>query len=334
MGAKPPPHPYESLTPDLILDAIESQGFDCDGRLLALNSYENRVYEVGLDDDHAIIVKFYRPGRWSRAALEEEMQFVAELSAEDLPVVAAIEDAAGTALREHDIFSFALYPRRGGRAPEFDREDALRTMGRYLARMHSVGARSSFVARDTLSVEVFGSESVRLITERFIPADLAPAYEAVAGQLLDRIEQCFDASRDIRLLRVHGDCHVGNVLWRDDAPHFVDFDDARMAPAVQDIWMLLSGYPEEQREQLHVILEAYESFRDFDYRELTLIEGLRTLRMLHYAAWLGRRWDDPAFPRAFPWFNTQAYWEQHVLELKEQLAAFDDPLIPERANLH
>ncbi|MGB1884960.1 MAG: serine/threonine protein kinase [Gammaproteobacteria bacterium] len=327
-------HPYESLTPDLILAAVESRGFNCDGHLQALNSYENRVYQVGIDDGQPLIAKFYRPHRWSRGALLEEHQFVAELAAAELPVVAPLTGPATHSLHEFGSFFFALFERRGGRAPEFDRHDALSTMGRFLARMHTVGARQPFAARGAIDVETFGVQAVNAVRDDFIPADLSEAYGAITTQLLARLEARFKQCGRITLLRVHGDCHGGNVLWRDDAPHFVDFDDARMAPAVQDLWMLLSGQPEDQQAQLATIIEAYESFRDFDYRELSLIEPLRTLRIMHFAAWLARRWSDPAFPRAFPWFNTQAYWEKHIVELKEQLAALDEPLMPSSLQTH
>ena len=297
-----------------------------DGRLLALNSYENRVYQVGIDDGQPLIAKFYRPLRWSDAQIREEHELCFDLHAQGLPVVAPLGRSASTSLMLADDFRMALYPRRGGRAPELDDRDALRTLGRCLARMHTIGAGRRFKYRPTLDLQSFGSDSVRYVSEHCIPQDLKPAYVSLSADLLRLCEQRFAQCADLRYLRVHGDCHAGNVLWRDDAPHFVDFDDARMAPAVQDLWMLLSGHEEEQRSQLAAILEGYHEFGDFDLRELSLVEPLRTLRMLQYAAWLGRRWDDPAFPHAFPWFNTQSYWERHVLELREQFAALSEPL--------
>ncbi|MGE0485574.1 MAG: serine/threonine protein kinase [Gammaproteobacteria bacterium] len=319
------PHPFDRLTPDFILAAVEAGGVRCDGRLLALNSYENRVYQVGIEDGEPLVAKFYRPGRWSDTALAEEHDFVAELAAQGLPVVAPLADAAGATLREHEGFRVALYPRRGGRAPDLDRADNLRTMGRCLARMHTIGGGRAFSARGAITVDEFARESIAFLLDGWIPADLVPAYDSITRDLMAHLERAFASRTEVRLRRVHGDCHAGNVLWRDDAPHFVDFDDARMAPAVQDLWMLLSGDPAEQRAQLDAVLDGYEEFADFDYRELALIEPLRTLRMLHYAAWLARRWDDPAFPFAFPWFNTQAYWERHILELREQLGALAEP---------
>ncbi|MEQ8231730.1 MAG: serine/threonine protein kinase [Gammaproteobacteria bacterium] len=324
-GAAGETHPFERLTPDFVLAAVEACGHRCDGRLLALNSYENRVYQVGREDGEPLVAKFYRPARWSDAAIAEEHAFVAELAARDLPVVAPMAQGDGTTLVHHAGFRLALYPRRGGRAPELDRRDNLVIMGRFLARLHTVGGARPFSARETLGVDGFGHASVAFLTERWIPADLRAAYSSITRDLLAHVEARFAAAGEVRYLRVHGDCHGGNVLWRDERPHFVDFDDARMAPAVQDLWMLLAGDGAEQRTQLDAVLEGYEEFADFDYRELALIEPLRTLRMLHYSAWLARRWSDPAFPHAFPWFGTQAYWERHVLELREQLGALAEP---------
>jgi Ser/Thr protein kinase RdoA (MazF antagonist) len=318
-------HPFDRLTPDFVLQAIEAQGHLCDGRMLALNSYENRVYQVGREDDEPLIAKFYRPARWSDAAIAEEHDLCLELAAQDLPVVAPLLDASGQSLFRFDEFRIALFPRRGGRAPELDRRENLVIMGRFLARMHTVGAGRDFAHRPAMSLETWGNESVAYVLAQCIPADLADAYASLTDDVLALMKARFADVGDVRAIRVHGDCHAGNVLWREDAPNFVDFDDARMAPAVQDLWMLLSGYPEEQRSQLDAILDGYHEFADFDFRELSLIESLRTLRMLHYAAWLGHRWDDPAFPLAFPWFNTQSYWESHVLELREQFAALSEP---------
>ena len=318
-------HPFARLTPDFVLAAVESCGHRCDGRLLVLNSYENRVYQVGCEAADAVVVKFYRPGRWSDAAIAEEHAFVAELAAQNLPVVAPIEQGSGATVARYEDFRLAVYPRRGGRAPELDRRDNLVTMGRYLARLHTVGRARPFRARETLTAALFGRASVDFLAAAHVPADLRAAYTSITRDLLAQVEARFAAAGPVRYLRVHGDCHGGNVLWRDERPHFVDFDDARMAPAVQDIWMLLGGDADEQRAALDAVLEGYETLADFDCRELALVEPLRTLRMLHYSAWLARRWEDPAFPLAFPWFGTQAYWERHVLELREQLAALAEP---------
>ncbi len=318
-------HPFERLTPDFVLAAVESRGHLADGRLLALNSYENRVYQVGIEDGEPIVAKFYRPGRWSDAQIREEHELCFELAEQGLSVVPPLGRDERDSLYHADEFPVALYARRGGRAPDLDRRDNLRIMGRVLARMHTVGGGHRFEHRPTLDIESFGHESVAYVGANCIPDDLRVAYESLAADLLRLCEERFAACAGVRYLRVHGDCHAGNVLWRDDVPHFVDFDDARMAPAVQDLWMLLSGDPDEQRSQLAAVLEGYHEFADFDLRELALIEPLRTLRMLHYAAWLARRRDDPAFPLAFPWFNTQAYWERHVLELREQFGELSDP---------
>lgn len=319
-------HPFDQLTPDFVLAAVESQGYAADGRLLALNSYENRVYQVGIDDAEPLIAKFYRPGRWSDAQILEEHEFCFDLVAQDLPVVAPLGNGVPGSLNHFENFRLALYPRRGGRAPELDVEENLRIMGRFLARMHTVGAGHPFQHRPTISIHSFGVESVDFVSRECIPEDLRAAYDSLTVDLLRLCEDRLALCEGVRYIRVHGDCHGGNVLWRDDAPHFVDFDDTRMGPAVQDLWMLLSGHPEEQRRQLDVILEGYHEFADLDLREFVLIEVLRTLRMLHYAAWLARRRDDPAFPLAFPWFNTQTYWERHVLELREQFAELSEPL--------
>lgn len=312
--------PFGELEPDRILAAVESRGHITDGRLLALNSYENRVYQVGIEDGDPLIAKFYRPGRWSDAAILEEHQFCFDLLEADLPVVAPQCDGDGNSLSFFDDFRFSLYPRRGGRAPDFSQRGQLETMGRTLARMHVAGRRLAFNARPRLTTQSFGADSIQTVLADGIPPELREAYVSLTADLLPLIEQRFESLTPV-YLRVHGDCHAGNILWRDETPNFVDFDDARMAPAVQDIWMLLSGEVHEQREQLDVILEAYAAFADFDYAELALIEPVRTLRMLHHAAWLTRRWQDPAFPQAFPWFNTARYWEDHILELREQFAA-------------
>lgn len=320
-------HPFQKLTPDFVMDAVESLGFHCDCRMLALNSYENRVYQVGIEEGQPLIAKFYRPDRWNDAQIVEEHDFSSELAAHELPVVAPWRTASGESLFHHQRFAFALYPRQGGHAPEFDNLDNLLILGRMLGRMHRIGAVSPFQHRPILDSHSFGRESVALISERFIPADYCESYGAVTSQLLEKVERLLLEAGPLHLIRTHGDCHSGNILWRDDAPHFVDFDDSRMAPAVQDIWMMLSGDRQRKIMQLDAVLEGYREFNSFDQAELRLIEPLRTLRMLHYSAWLARRWDDPAFPAAFPWFNTVHYWGEHILELREQLAALDeDPL--------
>jgi Ser/Thr protein kinase RdoA (MazF antagonist) len=318
-------HPFHRLTPDFIMDAVESQGFRCDCRNLALNSYENRVYQVGIEDAKPLIAKFYRPGRWSGQQIIEEHDLTTELAGHELPVVAPWRNQAGESLFHYHNFAFALYPQQGGHAPEFDNLDNLLILGRMLGRMHRIGALRPFEHRPLLDSAGFGHQSVALIRERFIPAEYRESYAALTEQLLAKIDDCFAACGPIRMIRTHGDCHSGNILWRDNAPHFVDFDDSRMAPAVQDIWMMLSGDRQRKTLQLDAVLEGYCEFYEFDPLELRLIEPLRSLRMLHYSAWLARRWDDPAFPIAFPWFNTVHYWGEHILELREQLSALDEP---------
>lgn len=326
-----PATPFSGLTPSCMLDALESVGMRCDGRLLALNSYENRVWQMGVEDGPPVVVKFYRPGRWSDAQIAEEHAFVLEMLAEELPVVAPLVIDART-LFAHAGFRFAVYPRQGGRAPEFGEPKILEWMGRLMARIHLVGERTSFTVRETLDIESFGSEPRDwLLTHDIVPPELASVWRGVADQSLDGVSQCFARAGAVRALRLHGDCHVGNVLWTDNekmsGPHFVDFDDARMGPAIQDLWMLLSGTPEEMGQQMAHVLAGYEIFREFDDRELHLIEALRTLRLLHHSAWLARRWDDPAFPAAFPWFATNRYWEERILELREQIAALQEPAL-------
>jgi Ser/Thr protein kinase RdoA (MazF antagonist) len=319
--------PYASLTPDAVLDAVESIGLRSDGRLLALNSYENRVYQIGMDEGPPIVAKFYRPGRWSDAQILEEHVFTLELAEREIPVVAPLS-VDGKTLHQHAGFRFTVYPRRGGRAPEFDNLDTLEWMGRFIGRIHAVGALRPFEHRPTLDIASFGEASREyLLAEGWIPDDLLPAYESVSAHALDGVRHCFDRAGEVGVLRLHGDCHAGNVLWTEQGPHFVDFDDSRMGPAAQDLWMLLSGEREEMSRQLGLVLAGYEEFHDFDVRELHLIEALRTLRLMHYSAWLAQRWDDPAFPMAFPWFNTQRYWQDRVLELREQVALMQEPAL-------
>ena len=275
------------------------------------------------------MAKFYRPGRWSDEAILEEHAFVAELAAREIPVVAPLR-AAGATLHAFGGFRFAVYPRCGGRAPELGNRETLEWMGRFLGRIHAVGAQAPFRHRPALDLATFGDEPRDwLLAHDFIPPDLLDAWRSISAQALDGARRCFDRAGDVRALRLHGDCHAGNVLWIEHGatrgPHFVDFDDARMGPAVQDLWMLLSGDRAEMTRQLDDVLSGYEDFHEFDPRELHLVEALRTLRLLHYSAWLAQRWDDPAFPVAFPWFNTQRYWQDRILELREQVALMDEP---------
>jgi Ser/Thr protein kinase RdoA (MazF antagonist) len=321
--------PYAGLTPDRVLDAVESVGLRCDGRQLALNSFENRVYQLGLDDGRQVVAKFYRPHRWSDDAILEEHTFTQELFAREIPAVPPMA-LGGRTLHEFAGFRFAVFPRQGGRAPEFDRPETLEWMGRFLGRIHAVGATVRYAARPALDIEGFG-EAPRdfLLDGGFVPEELVAAWSSVVAQALDGVRHAFDRAGDVATLRLHGDCHQGNVLWTDDGPHFVDFDDSRMGPAVQDFWMLLSGDEQAMGEQLGKLLAGYEQFREFDDRELNLIEALRTLRLIHYSAWIARRWHDPAFPAAFPWFDTPRYWQDRILELREQIALMNEaPLRP------
>jgi Ser/Thr protein kinase RdoA (MazF antagonist) len=319
------PAPYATLTPDRILDALDSIGIAGDGRLLALNSYENRVYLVQRDDEMPVVAKFYRAARWTDAQILEEHAFVADLAAREIPVVAPLV-VGGATLHHFADTRFAVYPKRGGRTPELDDPATLTWLGRFIGRIHAVGALEPFVQRPTLDIAAFGDESRAFLLEHaFVPPDLRDAYVAVADMALTGIRHCFARAGTPAHLRLHGDCHVSNVLWTADGPHFVDFDDARNGPAIQDLWMLLSGDRAAMNRQMSAVLTGYEDFADFDSRELNLIEALRTLRLMHYAAWIARRWDDPAFPAAFPWFNTQRYWQDRILELREQVAAMDEP---------
>ena len=321
----PPLHPFASLTPECVLDALDSVGQFADGRLLALNSYENRVYQIGMEEGPPVVAKFYRPERWSDAAILEEHGFVQELVEREIPVVPALT-LNGATLHTFNGFKFAVFPRRGGRAPELDDPATLEWTGRFIGRIHAVGALGTYSARPAITPETFGREPRNyLLANDFIPPELLAAYTSVIDQALGGVQRCYERAGDSALLRLHGDCHAGNVLWTPDGPHFVDFDDSRTGPAIQDLWMLLSGERPDMVRQMGDILAGYEDFCDFSPRELYLVEALRTLRLIHYSAWLARRWDDPAFPAAFPWFNTQRYWQDRILELREQVALMDEP---------
>jgi Ser/Thr protein kinase RdoA (MazF antagonist) len=325
------PHPYSRLTPDVVLNSLEAKGLRCDGRLLALNSYENRVYQVGVEDSTPVVAKFYRPGRWSDAQILEEHAFGAELAAAEIPVVAPLA-FDGATLSHAEGFAFGVFPKRGGRAPELEDEETLVWLGRFIGRIHAVGRTKPFSHRPRLDIATFGEEPrAFLLASGFIPPDLVAPWKQAAELALEGVRHAFDRAGEVDYFRVHGDCHASNVLWSPatgngpGGPHFVDLDDARMAPAVQDLWMLISGDRHTMARQLRKLLEGYEDFAEFDDRELNLVEALRTLRLLHYSAWLARRWDDPAFPIAFPWFNTPRYWQDRILELREQIAALQEP---------
>lgn len=337
-------HPFETLTPDRVLDALQAVGLRGDGRLTALSSYENRVYQVQLEDGTAVVAKFYRPQRWSDAQIREEHAFSHELMAAEIPVIGPLV-LEGETLHHFQGFAFSVSPRRGGRPPELDDGEVLEWIGRFLARIHAVGARQPFVARPSLDVATFAVESRDwLLANERIPLDVQSAWERRACEAIDVIAACpligavsaAPGADPIRRIRLHGDCHPGNILWTPaDAPaaagpgpHFVDLDDARSGPAVQDLWMLTSGDRAQRSRQLGALVDGYEQFREFDRRELALIEPLRTLRLMHYSAWLARRWEDPIFPINFPWFGSSDYWKGQVLMLEEQLEAMqDDPLV-------
>ena len=319
-------HAYASLTPEVVLDAVAALGLRPDGRLLALSSYENRVYQVWLEDEAPVVAKFYRPGRWTEAQIDEEHAFAKELAEREIPVIAPC--AKGT----FKNFIYAVYPRRGGRTPELGDPRTLEWIGRFLGRIHAVGAVQPFRLRESLTPQTFGHEPrAWLLQTNLIPADLLDAWKAVTEQALRMVDACYDRAGETRPIRLHGDVHPGNILWTDSGemqgPHFVDLDDARMGPAMQDLWMLLSGERAAMSDQLKKVLSGYEQFMEFDRKELNLLEPLRTLRLIHYSAWIARRWDDPAFPAAFPWFNTQRYWQDRILELREQIALMqEEPL--------
>ena len=324
-------HPYQKLTPDTVIEAVESTGRFSDARIFPLNSYENRVYQVGMDEGDPVIAKFYRPERWSIAQIDEEHRFTQYLYDLDIPVVPPLvinaESEAPTLAKQGD-FLFALYPRQGGRAPELDNLDHLHQLGRFIGRIHAAGKAFPLTHRIKLSTSRFGSDCVDyLLSNGFIPLDLTEAYSAVCTEILAEIAANSPELNRYDQITLHGDCHPGNVLWRDERPHFVDFDDVVTGPAIQDLWMLLSGDTPNRQKQLMEIIEGYEMFMPFNLAELKLIEPLRAMRLLHYNAWLARRWHDPAFPMSFPWFNSPRYWSEHILECKEMLSALREPAL-------
>ena len=337
------PTPYAGLGPETVLDALDSVGLRGDGRLIQLNSFENRVFQVFLDDGSVVVAKFYRPGRWSDEQILEEHGFALELAAAEIPVAAPLSiriDAAsplgghasarGATLVEFATpagpYRFGVTPRLGGRAPELEDDDTLEWIGRFIGRMHAVGARRSFDHRQTLDVDSFGTTHRNwLLEQQIIPLEAESAWRNAVDAALDAVREVFASGTTPRILRLHGDCHLGNMLWTDAGPHFVDLDDAVMGPAMQDLWMLLAGDRATARRQMASVLEGYESFMAFDRRELRLIEPLRTLRMIHHSAWIARRWADPAFPIAFPWFESPSYWAEQATRLREQVQAMAEP---------
>ena len=339
--------PYAGLTPEVVLDALDAVGLRGDGRLIQLNSYENRVFQVFLEDARVVVAKFYRPARWSDAQILEEHAFAAELEEHEVPLAApwplSVDarslhaerlTSLGTTLAsfatDAGAYRFAVTERKAGRAPEVENPEVLEWIGRFIGRIHAVGAAGRFAHRLTLSPASLGHEPRGwLLAHDIVPPDARPAWRGMVDAALERVDAAFAQAGALRTLRLHGDCHLGNILWTAAGPHFVDLDDALTGPAVQDLWMLLSGGLDDMARQLGAVLAGYRRFRDFDPAELHLIEALRTLRLLHYSAWLARRWDDPAFPAAFPWFDTPRYWQDRILELREQIALMDEaPLEP------
>jgi Ser/Thr protein kinase RdoA (MazF antagonist) len=318
--------PFGGLSFEVILDAVQELGLEASGTLVALNSYENRVYQVGIEDSAPVIVKFYRPQRWSDAAILEEHAFLLELALEEIPVVPPTI-LHGATLHHSAGFAFAVFQRRGGRAPDLDQPDTLEWLGRFLGRIHARGAVRAYQFRPTLDVETFAVEPREfLLDSDFIAEHLKPVYADLTSQAIALAREAFQRVSP-QLIRVHGDCHIGNILWTEAGPHFVDFDDSRSAPAVQDLWMLLSGERIEQVSQMRSLLIGYREFADFSNAELGLIETLRTLRLIHYSAWLARRWHDPAFPVAFPWFESAQYWQDRIYELRDQIEAMQQPAL-------
>lgn len=323
-------HPYEPLTPTAVLDALASIGLHGDGRLMALSSYENRVYQIHLEDNTQVVAKFYRPGRWSDAQITEEHAFAQELVAAEIPVVPPLVLNNET-VHHFESFSFSVSPKRGGRRPELDDYDVLEWIGRFLARIHTVGAQKPFAHRPTLNLQTFGVASRdTLLSGGYLPMDVESTWAGMCNLALQAVQAAFDEFKDLKTLRLHGDCHPGNILWTPQGmegagPHFVDLDDARMGPAVQDLWMLIGGGTKAQSAMhLSALIDGYEEFREFDHRELALIEPLRTLRLIHYSAWLAQRFGDPIFPINFPWFGTSDYWRGQVRMLEEQLEAMEE----------
>jgi len=312
-----------------MLDAIETTGVRCDGRFLALNSYENRVYQIWLEEGTPLVVKFYRPERWSNEAIIEEHLFTQKLAEQEIPVIPPNRDEIGNTLYKHGTYRFAIYPCRGGRTPELDNPEHLKQLGRLIGRIHAMGVVQDYQHRPVLDISSFAIKPRNFLLDNdFIPDHLVTAYQTLTKDLIDQIHWCFKRAGNVKNLRLHGDCHPGNILWTDNGPHIVDFDDARMGPAIQDLWMFLSGNRDYMTARLGELLEGYTRFFNFDPAELHLIEALRTLRMINYAFWIGSRWKkDPAFPLAFPWFNTPRYWEEHILSLREQAALLNEPTL-------
>jgi Ser/Thr protein kinase RdoA (MazF antagonist) len=321
-------HPYDDLKPDTILDAMEDAGFVVNGRLFALNSYENRVYQIGIEDKPPVITKFYRPGRWSEAQIREEHAFTLQLLDADIPVVAPMIMPSGDTLGRHGDFLFAVFPQRGGQAPDTSVTDTLYRLGQWLGQLHNIGDTASFSHRPAMAILSGIEDNNRFLTEnRWVPDDLRPAWDSLIPDLVNNCARRIDEAGEVHSLRLHGDCHAGNILCREEQMLFVDLDDCRTGPAIQDLWLLLNGDDIERGQQFGELLEGYEMFRDFNRRERHLIEPLRCYRQISHCTWLAKRWDDPAFPRFFPWFAQPRFWSDQILSLREQLAALQAPSI-------
>ena len=325
---EPSSHPYAELSPFAVLESVESLGYETDARMFPLNSYENRVYQVGVVGKPSIIVKFYRPERWTNEQILEEHSYTQELVDLEIPVVPPIDFTDGGTLQQFNNFRFSVFEQFLGRPPELDNLDNLLVMGRFVGRIHAVGALHEFKHRIELTAERFSVQSRQFLLENdFLSRDMRPAYETLSQDLVDKIQQRFADHGEVQKLRIHGDCHPGNVLWKDETPNFVDFDDTMTGPAIQDLWMMLSGDRNQRQAQLLELAEGYNEFHNFRASELELVEAMRTMRLMNYAAWLARRWEDPAFPKSFPWFNTERYWAEHIQELREQLFLLDEPAL-------
>lgn len=320
---------FFEITPERVLEAVESGGFQCTGRCMQLSSYENRVYDVELELEDAPkqgpfnrrIVKFYRPGRWTREQILEEHEFLADLRAAEIPAIAPIAFADGETLKltpQGGIW-YALFPKVGGRAPDELTDDQLRRIGMLLARIHNVGAAKAAPHRIELNPSTYGLQNLEYLLSNWIPMDFRAKYEAAVRDICSIVEPWFKELSLKQIHRVHGDCHLGNLLWNQEGPFFLDFDDMVRAPAAQDIWLLTPGRDQETKYARESLLEGYTEFRAFDRSTLRLIEPLRALRFVHYTAWVARRWEDPAFPAAFPEFGSHHYWADETQDLEEQL---------------